>query len=172
MLTAPCDDRQVCRITCQSIHTQLLLIGAFGMFSLTALPCRMRRISFDLRSYAAQGPVSTGAGGPPGRSSGCCQLLLVRISFNFAGADFLALSVWGLAPASQPNTVCCSGWRILSSQGGGGLAPEGRHACVCGLLFPFVEAVAKVFVQATPKGVGALPRWVGRPVCVSSYSLL
>ena len=30
--------------------TQLVLIGAFDMFSLTAIPCRMHRIFFDLRS--------------------------------------------------------------------------------------------------------------------------
>ena len=77
--------------------TTLLLIGAFGMFSPTAIPCRMRRISFDLRTYAAQGPISTGVGGPPRKSLGRCELLLAHISFNFAGADFLVLSVWGLA---------------------------------------------------------------------------
>ena len=76
--------------------TQLLFIRAFGMFSLTAIPCRMHQISFDLRSYAAQGTVSTGVGGPPVKSSGCCELLLANISFNFAGANFLVLSVGGL----------------------------------------------------------------------------
>jgi hypothetical protein len=41
---------------------------AFPLSSLTAIPCRMHRISFDLRSSAAQRPVSTGVGGRPGSS--------------------------------------------------------------------------------------------------------
>ena len=45
--------------------------------SLTAIPCRMHRISFDLRSEAAQGPVSTGVGDCPGRPQGAVSFLFV-----------------------------------------------------------------------------------------------
>ena len=34
---------------CLKQFTQFVLTGAFDMFSLTAIPCRMHRISFDLR---------------------------------------------------------------------------------------------------------------------------
>jgi hypothetical protein len=35
--------------------------------SMPATPCRMHKVSFDLRSLAAQGPDSTGVGDRPGR---------------------------------------------------------------------------------------------------------
>jgi hypothetical protein len=53
MLAAPCDDRRLFRITFQAIH-KAFAIGAFATFSLTAIPCRMHRISFDLRSERLQ----------------------------------------------------------------------------------------------------------------------
>ena len=42
----------------------------FQILSPTAIPCRMHRISFDLRSEAAQGPVSTRVGDCLGRPQG------------------------------------------------------------------------------------------------------
>jgi hypothetical protein len=90
----------VCFVSPFKQLTQLVLIGAFDMFSLTAIPCRMHRISFDLRSEAAQGPVSTGVGDRPGSPQGaCCQLLLAHFSLKFLGPDFLALLAWWLAEA-------------------------------------------------------------------------
>jgi hypothetical protein len=47
----------------QSVNTD----SRKSMYSLTAIPCRMHRISFDLRSEAAQGPVSTRVGDRLGR---------------------------------------------------------------------------------------------------------
>jgi len=45
------------------------------------------------------------------------------------------------------------------------------YVCVCGLVFPFVEGVGKVFVKTTPKGVGALLRWAGRSLCSAQEAL-
>ena len=46
----------------------------YPRLSLAAIPRPMHRVSSDLRSCAAQGPVSTGVGGTSGKTAGCCQL--------------------------------------------------------------------------------------------------
>ena len=47
--------------------------GGAVVSSLAAIPRRTHRISSDLRSLAAQGPVSTGVGGRPGRPQGAAS---------------------------------------------------------------------------------------------------
>jgi hypothetical protein len=71
---------------------------------------------------------------------GCCQLLLVHISFHFAGGDFLALSVWGACLSESANygpllrlenTELPNSWEPCF---GGSVCPFWRW-----LVFPFVE---------------------------------
>ena len=59
----PTPHMQQCNLGC-SLHLSL---------SPSAIPRRMHRISSELRSSAAQGPVSTGVGGRPGRPQGAAS---------------------------------------------------------------------------------------------------
>ena len=58
----------------------------YGLCSLTAMPSRTRRISSDLRSSAAQGPVSTGVGDGLGIPLGCCQLFVNCESMRYVAS--------------------------------------------------------------------------------------
>jgi hypothetical protein len=76
----------------------------------TDKPRRMRRLSFDLRSSAAQGPDSNYRGeGPPGKSSRCYQVCMVLFASILVRVGSLPLGQRGmshlLAKPRPPSTI-------------------------------------------------------------------
>ena len=92
--------RSALHVCVQVVTLLALQTGGYKKYysnSLTAIPCRMHRISFDLRSYAAQGPDSTRVGDCLGTPQGAvsfapvdvCCLLFVVCCFLFVVSSFL-----------------------------------------------------------------------------------